>query len=163
MAIRKHRPGELVIEQTRDLTRVAALLERGGLMTEGIDWPPACYLGAFVGDELAGVVGIEPRLDAALIRSLYVAESMRKRGIGAQLFAAARKAAHTRGARHLYLFSTDAGAFFQRLGLSEVPVAELLDALSGTPQIEFYRARPDELAREVAWHLDISEDGVIRR
>ncbi len=163
MALRKHTPGELAIEQTRDTARVAAMLESAGMMTHGTDWPPACYIGAFFGDELVGMVGIEPRLDAALIRSLYVAETMRKRGIGGQLMAAARKAAHTRGARHLYLFSTDAGGFFRRFGFEQVPVTAVVDALAGAPQIEYYRGRPDELARVVAFHLDISEDGVIRR
>jgi len=43
MAIRKHRAGELVIEQTRDFARVRAMLARGGLMTDGIEWPAACY------------------------------------------------------------------------------------------------------------------------
>jgi hypothetical protein len=31
------------------------------------------------------------------------------------------------------------------------------------PQVEYYRARPEQLAREVAYHLDISSDGVIER
>src|SRR5579864_1934995 len=108
MALRKHRPGELVIEQTRDLVRVREILASAGMMTEGIEWPAACYILAFNGDEVIGAVGIEAKIDAALIRSLYVTPTMRQRGIGAGLLAAARKAAHTRGARHLYLFSTEA-------------------------------------------------------
>ncbi len=80
----------------------------------------------------------------------------------AELVAAARKAAHTRGARSLYLFSTDAGDFFKRFGFIEVPVAQLLAALGAAPHVEVLPvARPDELAREVAWYLDISQDGVI--
>ena len=163
MAIRKHRAGELVIEQTRDFAVVRAMLARGGLMTDGVEWPAACYIVAYFGDDAVGVVGVEPNIDAALIRSLYVDESMRRRGIGAALIAAARKAAHTRGARHLYLFSTDAGAFFERHGFTMVPVADVVAALPGVPQVEHYRARPEELAREVAYHLDISGDGVIER
>jgi N-acetylglutamate synthase-like GNAT family acetyltransferase len=163
MAIRKHRAGELVIEQTRDIELVRAMLARGGLTTDGIEWPAACYLLAYFGDDAVGVIGVEPKVDAALLRSLYVDESMRGRGIGATLFAAARKAAHTRGARHLYLFSTDAGEFFERHGFTIVPVADVLAALPGVPQVEHYRARPEELAREVAYHLDISADGVIER
>src|SRR5690242_11980894 len=116
MALRKHRPGELVIEQTRDLTRVREILASAGMMTEGIEWPAACYILAYNGDDAIGVIGVEAKIDAALIRSLYVEAPMRKRGIGAALLAAARKAAHTRGARHLYLFSTDAGNFFERQG-----------------------------------------------
>lgn len=163
MALRKHREGELTIEQTRDLARVKRMLANAEMITEGVEWPGGCYLMAFLGDEPVGAVGVEPRLDSALIRSLYVVPAMRQRGLGAQLLAAARKAAHTRGARHLYLFSTEAGGFFQRFGFEEVPVARVFEALSGAPQVEYYRARPEELAREVAFHLDISEDGIIRR
>jgi amino-acid N-acetyltransferase len=163
MAIRKHRAGELVIEQTRDLGRVREMLVRGGLTTEGIEWPAACYLVAYMGDDAVGVVGVEPKIDAALIRSLYVNESMRRRGIGGELIAAARKAAHTRGARHLYCFSAVAGALFEKHGFTTVPVADVVAALPGVPEVEFYRARPAELAAEVAYHLDVSGDGVIER
>ena len=163
MALRKHRPGELVIEQTRDLLRVREMIASAGMMTDGIEWPAACYILAYHGDEAIGVVGVEAKIDAALIRSLYVQPAMRQRGIGAALLAAARKAAHTRGARHLYLFSTDAGGFFERQGFVRAEVANLIAALPNVPQVEHYCARPDELAREVAYHLDISGDGVIER
>jgi amino-acid N-acetyltransferase len=163
MAIRKHRAGELVIEQTRDLVRVREMLARGGLTIDGIEWPAACYLMAYFGDEAVGVVGVEPKIDAGLIRSLYVEESMRRRGIGASLIAAARKAAHTRGARHLYCFSAEAGSLFERQGFAKVPVEDVVRAMPGVPEVEFFLARPDELAREVAYHLDISRDGVIER
>jgi amino-acid N-acetyltransferase len=163
MAIRKHRAGELVIEQTRDFAVVRAMLARGGLTTDGIEWPAACYLVAYFGDDSVGVIGVEPKVDAALIRSLYVDESMRRRGIGSALVSAARKAAHTRGARHLYCFSARAGQLFERQGYATVPVADVIAALPGVPEVEFFRARPDDLAREVAYHLDISGDGVIER
>jgi N-acetylglutamate synthase-like GNAT family acetyltransferase len=163
MAIRKHRAGELIIEQTRDLGRVRAMLADAGMMTEGIEWPASCYILAYVGDEAVGVIGVEPKIDAALIRSLYVAESMRRRGIGAALLAAARKAAHTRGARHLYLFGVDGGGFFERHGFTVVSVDDVVVAVSGVPQVECFRAQPAELARQVGYHLDISGDGVIER
>ena len=50
MALRKHRPGELVIEQTRDLARVREILASAGMMTDGIEWPAACYILAYNGD-----------------------------------------------------------------------------------------------------------------
>src|SRR5215469_2201011 len=105
MAFRKHSAGEIVIEQTRDLAKVRTMLEDGGLLPEGIEWPPACYLLAFDGPRAVGVVGIEPILDSALIRSLYVAEPYRHRGVAIDLVKAARKAAHTRGAGQLFVFS----------------------------------------------------------
>jgi len=163
MALRKHREGELAIEQTRDIARVRTMLSGAGMLADGVEWPAACYLLAFLGDDVVGVVGVEPKLDAALIRSLYVIDSMRRRGIGAALVAAARKAAHTRGARHLYLFGTGARDFFTRLGFSKAAVGDVVAALGGVPQVEYYRARPEELAREVAFHLDISGDGIVQR
>lgn len=159
MGLRKKQPGKLVVEQTRDLAIVREMLTAGGLTPYGIEWPSACYIAAYLGDEAVGIIGIEPMIDAALIRSLYVAESMRGRGIGAELLGAARKAAHTRGARALYLFSTGAGDYFKKFGFVEVPVAQLVSALDGVPQVAFYKAHPEELAREVAWYLDISHDG----
>jgi amino-acid N-acetyltransferase len=163
MAIRKHRAGELIVEQTRDLALVRAMLERGGMLTEGVEWPAACYLAAYVGDEVVGVIGVEPKIDAALIRSLWVDESMRGRGIGGALMAAARKAAHTRGARHLYLFGVDAAGFFEHHGFAAVAVGDIFAALPDVPQVESIRAQPAKSAREVGYHLDISADGVIER
>jgi len=164
MPIRKHRPGGLVIEQTRDVARVTAMLTAGGVIARGVEWPAACYLMAYAGDEAVGVIGIESKIDAALVKSLFVAEQHRRHGIGARLIAAARKAAHTRGARSLYLFAPpELGDYFRRFGFAEVASARLLESLAGVPEAEYYRACPDVLAREVAFHLDISEDGVIRR
>ena len=163
MAIRKKQEGELVIEQTRDLAMVRAMLSGAGMSIEGLEWPPACYLAAYFGTDPVGVIGVEPSLDAALLRSLYVIDTMRGRGIGAELVASARKAAHTRGARSLYVLGTDARDFFKRFGFAEVPIAQLVGALGGTPRVKHYRARPDDLAGQVALYLDISQDGVIVR
>ena len=163
MALRKKQEGKLLIEQTRDLELVRRMLSAAGMITAGLEWPAACYLVAYFGADAVGVIGVEPSLDAALIRSLYVTDTMRKRGIGAELVAAARKAAHTRGARSLYLLSTGAGAYFSRFGFVEVPLAQLLDALAMVPEVKYYLARPSELAPEAAWYLDISQDGVILR
>ena len=163
MAFRKHRTGEIAIEQTRDLTRVRKLLEQGKMRTDGVEWPPACYLLAFDGDDAVGVVGVEPILDSALLRSLYVVEQHRHCGIGRRLVMAARQAAHTRGARQLYLFGHSAEGFFGRLGFGRVALEELTVALKGSPQTDYYLARPQELAAEVAYRLDISRDGIIER
>lgn len=163
MALRKKHEGKLTIEQTRDLAAVRAMLAEAGMVTEGVGWPAGCYLLAFWGKDAVGVIGVEPMLDSALIRSLYVKDAMRRRGVGAALVNEARKAAHTRGARSLYIFGAEAGAYFRRFAFTRVPVEQMVSALGGTPQVEYYKGRPDELTLEAAWFLDISNDGVIVR
>ncbi len=163
MAFRKHREGEFTIEQARDLAVVRAILAKNGIASEGVEWAPGCYLLAYFGDQPVGVVGIEPMLDAALMRSLCVVESMRRRGVGAALAGAARKAAHTRGVRSLYAFGSGAGDYFRRLGFTEVPTPQLIAALAGTPGVAYYEARPERLGAETAFLLDISRDGIISR
>jgi len=163
MAIRKKQEGKLVIEQTRDLAIVRAMLVDAGMMPDGIEWPAACWIVAYFGNQPVGIIGVEPSLDAALLRSLYVTESRRRRGIGAELVASARKAAHTRGARSLYVLTDSAGEYFRRLGFVEVSVARPVAALGSTPEVKRYRSNPEDLARQLAWHLDISRDGVIVR
>jgi N-acetylglutamate synthase-like GNAT family acetyltransferase len=166
-ARRRRAPGELYLAQTTDLAAAAAILaaagEAAGIVGAGLDAPGACWIAASVGDTVAGVAGIETIVDAAVIRSLAVAGAMRRRGIGAALVGAARKAAHTRGARRLYALGRRGEEFMLRLGFERVTAAEMIDDLAGTFTADYLRVHPDELARIDPLRLDISRDGVIER
>lgn len=102
-------------------------------------------------------------VDAGVIHSLAVVEPMRRRGIGAVLVGAARKAAHTRGARRLYAIATDAIGYLDRFGFERAAVGEMLDDLAGTFIAGYLSAHPETAARLVTVRLDISRDGVIDR
>jgi N-acetylglutamate synthase-like GNAT family acetyltransferase len=142
---------------------LAAAGEDGGFIAGGLDAPGACWIAAAVGDAIAGVAGIETIVDAAVIRSLAVAEAMRRRGIGAALVKAARKAAHTRGARRLYALGRRGEEYLLRFGFERVAAAGMIDDLAGTFTADYLRAHPDELAQIDSLWLDISRDGVIER
>jgi N-acetylglutamate synthase-like GNAT family acetyltransferase len=162
--IRRRNDGELMVEQTRDMKTVAAMLEAAGMDIAGLDWPAGCYLMAYFGNQPAGVVGVETQVDVALIRSLVVAEAMRHGGVGAALINAARLAAHTRGARWLYALTSDeAAGYLAHFGFMPVAIGEALDTLAGTFMADYIRSRPGEIARCAAFCLDISRDGVIIR
>ncbi len=162
MSLKKRQEGKLSVEQARDVAGVRAMLDAAGMMTDGVESPSSCYLIAYFGHEPVGVVGIEPMLDAALMRSLYVVPAMRRRGVGAALIDAGRKAAHSRGVRSLYAVGDGAGEYLRRFGFSPVAVETLLSATSGMPGIAHYRERPEAL-RDDAFFLDISQDGIIAR
>jgi len=134
-----------------------------GVLPDATELRSACWLAAFVGETMVGVAGVETMVDAAAMRWLVVAESSRGCGIGAALVGAARKAAHTRGARRLYALCARGSPYLEHFGFERVPAAEMLDDLAGTTVADYLRARPDELARTAALLLDISRDGIIER
>jgi N-acetylglutamate synthase-like GNAT family acetyltransferase len=166
-ARRRRAPGELYVAQTADLAAAVAILadagEAAGIITGGLDAPGACWIAASIGNAISGVVGVETIVDAAVIRSLAVAEAMRRRGIGAALVNAARKAAHTRGARRLYALGRRGEDYLLRFGFERIASMEMIDDLAGTFTADYLRAHPGELARMDPLRLDISRDGVIDR
>lgn len=116
-----------------------------------------------MGGAIAGVAGVETIVDAAVIRSLVVVEAMRRRGIGAALVKAARKAAHTRGARRLYALGRRGEKYLLCFGFEQVAAKEMIDDLAGTFTSDYLLTHPDALARTDPLRLDISRDGVIER
>jgi len=164
-AYQRRGPAEFGIEQTRDLGPVRVILEAAGMLVEGLEWPAACYLLAFRGGTPIGCAGIEPRVDAALLRSLAVTETMRQQGIGESLVKAARVAAHTRGARMLYTLTPASHlGWFTRLGFTPVPFEKVERALSGTFLLDYLKVdQPGALNALVPLAIDISGDGVIER
>ena len=96
---------------------IAALLRSAGLPTEDLD---ATMLGGFVvvtnGEACVGVVGMEIYGSDALVRSLAIERRHRFLGLGARLLSAIETEARVRGATALYLLTTTAITFFERMG-----------------------------------------------
>ena len=110
------------------------------------------------GRRVAGV-GLEIDGSNALLRSLYTEPLHRGRGIGRELVGAAEAEATALGADSVYLFSTDAGAYFRALGYVEIPVPEAVAALRTAPQVAWYRAHPELLAGEVTFRKTLAPRG----
>ncbi|MCH8569733.1 MAG: arsenic resistance N-acetyltransferase ArsN2 [Balneolales bacterium] len=70
---------------------------------------------------LIGVVGIEKCGEAGLLRSLAVSSIHRGKHIGQKLVAYAESWAAANGLKELYLLTTTADTFFQKIGYSELP------------------------------------------
>jgi amino-acid N-acetyltransferase len=97
--------------------QVRELLRASALPAEDLAGEPATrFYVSRSGDELVGVVGLELYGEAALLRSLAVARSVRGQGLGAALVRYAEEAASTQNARALYLLTMSAERFFIRLG-----------------------------------------------
>lgn len=142
-----------------DLPAIHALILETGLSSDPAlitaTLEGSSYWVAVQGGEVVGCVGLEHGEDASLLRSAAVRPDAQGHGIGGQLTETALEAARSRGDRAVYLFSSHAGKYWQRLGFVQVPTAELGTALPGTPQV-----RSGEclgwIHEETAWKLDFS-------
>lgn len=138
-----------------DRPRVEHVLVEVGLSIDGIMEPGTRYwLVEDFDGRTVGTVGLELGDGAALLRSAAVHPFRRSQGIGRNLVERALATARDVGCRHVYLFSTGAGAYWQRLGFHEVPVAEVASALPKAPQVMKYTAL-GSLASEVAWRREL--------
>lgn len=141
------------IARQEDIERVTELLAHIGLNAADVLAPGTEYWLAERDGATVGVIGLEYSDGAALLRSAGVLPEARG-GLGRALTRAALSAAARRGLKQVYLFSTDAGAFWARLGFREVPVPELVAALPNAPQVRQYD-RMGWLPDEVAWRYDL--------
>lgn len=100
-----------------DAAEVLRLTESAGLPTVdlyGADL--AHFFGCGPRDRPYGVVGLELLGTEALLRSLAVDAAARGSGGGRALVAAAEQHARDSGVCSIYLLTTTAGAYFERLG-----------------------------------------------
>ncbi len=109
-----------------DRRGVCELLAAARLPLDGLSEELEHFLVAEDDDLVVGAAGLELYGDAALLRSVVVAPSHRGGGLGALLSDAALAMAWELGARHTFLLTDTAEAFFHRRGFevtarSDVP------------------------------------------
>jgi amino-acid N-acetyltransferase len=104
-----------------DASEVRRLADAAGLPTADLDGADlAHFFGCGPRDRPSGVVGLELFGAAALLRSLAVDAGARGFGSGRALVAAAELHARGSGADSIYLLTTTAAGFFERLGYTPV-------------------------------------------
>lgn len=98
-----------------------ALLLDAGLPVAGLtEQFPSAYVVARTDAALLAVAGLEPYGSAGLLRSLAVAERARSKGLGRRLVEDRLSAAHALGLERVFLLTTTAAAYFERLGFERV-------------------------------------------
>ena len=132
--LRPARPGEL--------DAIVALLSASELPVDDLT---ASKLDAFVvateGEVCVGVAGLEIHEPNALLRSLAVERRHRSRGLGARLVDAIETGARARGVTALYLLTTTATTFFERMGYTAHDRATVPSSIAATT--EFSSLCPD--------------------
>jgi protein-tyrosine-phosphatase/N-acetylglutamate synthase-like GNAT family acetyltransferase len=90
----------------------------------------------FVGSDGSptGLVGLEIYGTDALLRSLVVCASERRKGLGAVLVRHAEGYATSKGVRSVYLLTTTAEIFFRRCGYGQIDRMKAPPSIQGTPE-----------------------------
>lgn len=118
---------------------------------EDVDPARSLFHAAFDGDAIVGFARFEPDERGALLGSLYVEPAYRKVGLGQAIVEYIEKLTHQCSLSRLFVFSTEAGGFFQRLGFVETPVELTVQTIPHAPQVEWYVRHPHYLAEEVTY------------
>jgi amino-acid N-acetyltransferase len=117
-----------------DMPAVRALLAASELPTEDIDDASISLVGAFDGDVLVGVIGLQACGGVGLLRSLAVAPSHRDRGIARALCQRVFAMTGERAMTSLWLLTTSAKDYFTRLGFDAVARDEAPEAIRSNAQ-----------------------------
>ena len=80
-----------------------------------------CFIAETDEDEIAGAVLAGRGTESAFVYHLWVAPAARGRGVGTELVRHLERAAARAGLRYLWLFTTGATGFYERLGYSRDP------------------------------------------
>ena len=134
-----------------ETTQVIERLRAIGMMWEDASPPRTTFLVATDRHDTVGFVRLEQDGTDALLGSLYVEPEYRRTGLAGDLVLAAEAAARQAGATRLFLFSVSTGEYFRSLGYQDTDVQASVEALRGTPQVEWYASHPAALAKEYAF------------
>jgi amino-acid N-acetyltransferase len=98
---------------------VTHLLAACGLPTSDLSGVPHLFLFR-ENQDWVGTGGLEFYEDAVLVRSVSIVPSMQAKGYGRQLVSILETECRRQGYKHLYLLTTTAGPFFNRLGYETI-------------------------------------------
>ena len=104
-----------------DLEAVQTLLADAALPLEGVtDFFPGSYAVVERANEVVGAIGVERYGNHGLLRSAVVADTARGTGIGSQITEERLDWSRAQGLRDVYLLTTTAAPFFEKLGFSRI-------------------------------------------
>lgn len=109
------------------------LLKINNLPTEDIDANVELF-GIFEGDRLVATAGFEKHGNIALLRSVSTIEAVRGRGLGKKITANTEDYIRDIGANEIYLLTTTAKDFFDKLGYETINREDAPDPIKQTKQ-----------------------------
>ncbi len=149
-------PPLLRLARTEDVDAITQLIVSAGLPAVQV----AEWLGGFwvldAAGTLVGCAGIERHGEAAVLRSVVVAESLRGSGEGVRMTARALDFARDDGALRCYLFTMTASEFFARFGFERCLLDDFEPAARESWQWQGISGSGDLAAKVIPMRADLS-------
>jgi amino-acid N-acetyltransferase len=123
-----------------DLPKIVEFLTASGLPVKGVKAHIDGFLVALQDGRLIGCAGLERYGSAALLRSVAVANSHRRKKVARRLVAQLIEIARDDGIESLVLLTTSAAGYFERFGFQTISRAEVPAAVHVS--VEFQGACP---------------------
>ena len=118
-----------------DLYVVQRLLQAAALPLAGVtDFFPGNYAVGERASQVIAAIGVERYGGHGLLRSAVVSEAARGTGIGSQLAAERLNWSRAQGLRDVYLLTTTAAPFFEKLGFSTVERSAVPAEVAAAPE-----------------------------
>jgi N-acetylglutamate synthase-like GNAT family acetyltransferase/mannose-6-phosphate isomerase-like protein (cupin superfamily) len=125
---------EFRLAAREDEPALRSLLAAASLPVDDLSMDTQEYVLAFSGGALVGSVGLEQRVDSALLRSFAVVPSLRRRGLGTELFQRIVARALLRGVKTAYVLTTTAERYCLAHGFERIERAQVPAAIASTQQ-----------------------------
>jgi arsenate reductase (glutaredoxin) len=112
---------------------LSATLARAGLPVDDLESPGRLFFRFETDDDIpVGFGGLELHGDHALMRSIVTLPPVRRRGIGAAIVTQLELEARLHGCHAIWLLTTSAAVFFDRLGFAKCDRAVVPDVIRAT-------------------------------
>jgi len=121
-----------------ELPGIERLLAAAGLPVPQPEDPPVTFLVLVEGDEVVACAGYEQYDDAALIRSVAVADGRRGAGLGRRLVRALVSELFGRRVPEVWLVTLDAMEFFAEFGFEAMERDEVAEAVRESPEFSLH-------------------------
>lgn len=124
--------GTIIEEVTSN--QIIELLQQSKLPFSDIEESNSIFIGTYKENELIGCIGLELRGTIGLLRSLAVSDNQRGKGLALRLTDRMIEIAKSRSLESIYLLTTDAEKFFEKVGFNKTIKASAPDQIKETKQ-----------------------------
>lgn len=129
---------------------IEQILQKEGLPYQDVGSEEIEFYMAFCDVDFVGIVGIENFINVALLRSMVVFDKFRNQGYGCKIVNQLLEEATIKGIKEIFILTTTAEDFFNRLGFEVIERKDVPDSIKSTT--EFTSLCP---ASAICMHINI--------